>query len=321
MKNLLLIAISLLMISTNSFSQTNIQISINHKLGLEDFGVQKSSKNNLGHDFEVTRMEYYISEISIIHDGGTETLFDEFWALMDAERPTKIDLPESDIVTVEKLKFHIGVDPEHNHLDPASYPMFHPLAPTNPSMHWGWDPGYRFVAFEGNGGSNLDQVFELHGLGDDNYFLTEIELNETAIDNQIILNIDADYSRALENIEMNSGVIVHGEVLQAKQCLENFRDFVFSPASETSAIVDFSEVSKFAVFPNPSSGNATITIEAIRNLSYQVSITDILGKQVRFFDDVKSNSTIDFQLGNSGFYLINLIKEGHPIITKILISK
>ena len=36
-----------------------------------------------------------------------------------------------DITNVESITFSVGVDQAHNHLDPASYPASHPLAPQN----------------------------------------------------------------------------------------------------------------------------------------------------------------------------------------------
>jgi len=189
-------------------------------------------------------------------------------------------------------------------------------------MHWGWNPGYRFVAIEGFGGSSYDQLYQLHGLGDPNYFQTEIDLNITASDNKVIINLDADYTRSLEDIVVSSGVIVHGDYLEAKQCLENFRDFVFSPADGTTSTVDFSEVDKFSIYPNPSTnGNFNIALEASKDLTYQVSVTDILGKEIMFFDNVNSKSKLDVQLNNNGFYFINLIKDGYPVISKKLLSK
>ena len=321
MKNSLLIAISFLMFGVSSYAQNNVQFKINHKLGNADFAMKTGAKNNIDHDFEVTRLEYYISEIVLTHDGGTETAIEDLWILVNAENETQVDLGDHNINMVEKVNFYVGVDPDHNHLDPATFRAPHPLAPQFPSMHWGWTAGYRFVAFEGNGGAAFNQTFQLHGLEDDNYFQTEVALDIEAENNEVLISLDADYARALEDINVNSGVIVHGGTDQAKQCLENFRDYVFSPANETTSTIDFSEVSKFEVFPNPANGNATIALEAAQDLNYEVTVTDILGKQSLFFDEVRSNSTIDLELSGAGFYFINLIKEGHPVITKKLISK
>lgn len=321
MKRLILSVTILLIFILSSFAQNSIQLNIHHKLGDVDFALETGAINNLDNDFEVTRLEYYISQIAIIHDGGSVTVFDELWVLVNAAELTQIDLGDTDINTIEMLRLNIGVNESHNHLDPSTYPASHPLAPKNPSMHWGWSSGYRFVALEGNGGSNFDQLFELHGLGDINYSKVDIPMNLEVSNNEVIINIDADYTGALEDIDVNSGVIVHGDYAEAQQCVRNFRSKVFSLSDQTTSAIDFSEVSKFEVFPNPANGNATLNLETTENLNYQVSVTDILGKQVLFFDTVNSNSTIDLSLTETGFYFINLIKEGKTVITKKLFSK
>ena len=321
MKRSLLIAITLLFLNSYMEAQNNVQFVINHKLGEADFAMETGATNNINNDFEVTRLQYYISQISITHDGGMETSIHGLYILVDAEDATQVDLGDHDITVVEKVNFYIGVDEASNHLDPASFDSSHPLAPKFPSMHWGWTAGYRFVALEGKGGSSLNQTIQLHGLEDDNYFKTEVVLNTTADNNEIIISLDADYTRALENIDVNSGMIVHGGYGAAKQCLENFRDFVFSASEQPNATIDFSEVSQFEVFPNPANGRATISVEATQDFVYQVVVTDILGKQIMLFDAVQSNSTIDLNIDQAGCYFINLVKEGQPVITKKLITK
>jgi hypothetical protein len=322
MKKFILLLITFCTLNVYVFAQNNVQLNIHHKLNGEDFEMNMASSNNIDHNFNVTRMEYYISEISIIHDGGTETGIKDFWILANASASTQIDLGDHPIDAVEAIHFHIGVDPDHNHLDPSSWPAGHPLAPTFPSMHWGWTPGYRFIAYEGNGGNTLSQLCQLHGLGDDNYFKTEIPLTTTAQNNVVTINLDADYARALEDIALNGGVIVHGEDGEAKQALENFRDYVFSPSDNVNSTVDFSEVSSFNVFPNPTQSGATnFMVAATENRTYQVAISDILGRQIQYFSEVKSNTTIDLTLNNSGLFIVSLIKDGQTVISKKLISK
>ena len=161
---------TLLLLSFSVMAQNTVQLNINHKLGTDVFAMNTAAQNNMGNDFNVTRLQYYMAEISIVHDGGTETTITDLYALVDASSATTLDLGSHNINSIEGVNFHIGVDQGKNHADPASYNMGHPLAPKNPSMHWGWTSGYRFIAFEGKGGVNLNQTFELHGLGDVNYF-------------------------------------------------------------------------------------------------------------------------------------------------------
>lgn len=323
MKKIILFVLVLGALSFQINAQNSVTLNINHKLGDADFAMNQAAKNNIDHDFKVTRLEYYISEISLIHDGGNETQIEDVWILANASTKTEVDLGEHNITSVEKIILHVGVDPDHNHLDPSSYQGSHPLAPKSPSMHWGWTAGYRFIAYEGHGGVNLNQLFQLHGLGDNNYFTTEVELDATADNNALSINLDADYTRALENVSVNSGVIVHGDNLEAKQCLENFRDFVFSPASITSSTINFSEVSEFNIFPNPVVNSISIIkldLEESGN-EYDLTVTSIDGKQLQIQHDVLDEQTIDFSNQVSGMYFVNLIKEGQTIITKKIFVK
>lgn len=133
-------------------AQSDVYIQINHKLDTDPFDFSVEHTNNLGDEFNVTRLEYYMSSITITHDGGIETVVPETWILANAGTFTNVYLGSFDITTLESVSFGIGVEGDYNHLDPASYPSEHPLAPKSPSMHWGWSPGYRFVAMEGSGG-------------------------------------------------------------------------------------------------------------------------------------------------------------------------
>lgn len=310
----------LFLLSTiSAFGQNEITLNIFHKLGDEAYQAYQEAENNIGNKFEVKRLEYYVSEISILHDGGVETTIDDLYILVNASEPTNVPLGNYDITTVEAIRFYIGVDEASNHLDPASYDMDHPLAPQFPSMHWGWQAGYRFIAFEGRGGEQLNQIFELHGLGDGNYFATQVDLDLSADNGQININLDADYTRALEDIVVNSGVIVHGTDAEALEALENFRDYVFSPASDIVAVDNMVDVNRFDVFPNPTKGSATINL-SFENIDHsQVLVQTILGTTIQTFEITDMESTLDLDLENQGVYLISLLKDGKTVMTERLI--
>lgn len=324
MKNFILFALTIAVSAFQLNSQNTVLLNINHKLGNADFAMNQAAKNNIDNDFNITRLEYYISEITLVHDGGAETMIDDLWVLINAGRgsgTTKLDLGTYGMTTVEKIRFHIGVDEAHNHLDPSSWPTDHPLAPKSPSMHWGWAAGYRFVALEGFGGPDLNQMIQLHGLDDSNYFTTELELDVVADNNEVTINIDADYTRALEDIAVNSGVIEHGVNRADKQCLENFRDYVFTQASGTSSTIDFSEISSFDLFPNPITNSiSTVKLELNESgYAYDISLTSVDGRQLDYHYNVTDNYNLDFTDQQPGMYFVNLVKEGQPILTKKVI--
>ena len=322
MQKHILLILSTLLFSCQLFAQNEISFNISHKLADEEFAMNKSATNNINNTFSSTRLEYYISEISLVHDGGLETLIEDLWVLVDASRKTELSLGSHNISNIEKVRLHIGVDEAHNHLDPSSYDMSHPLAPKFPAMHWGWAAGYRFVAFEGFGGTALNQLFQLHGLGDVNYFTTEVDVTATAENDQISIELDADYTRALENISVNSGVIVHGDNFEAKQCLENFRDFVFSQSAISSSTKEFTTISSFSASPNPVSNSvAIINLETRDNTSdFDLRISSITGKQLEVIKGIRDGAPINLIDYAPGVYLLSVVSRGQILSTQKLIK-
>ena len=247
-----------------------------------------------------------------------ETLIPDFWILVDAEETTTVSLGDHSINVIEGVSFYIGVEPEYNHTDPASYPSGHPLAPQVHTMHWGWASGYRFLAIEGDGGFDFNQVFELHGLGDNNYFKIDIPLSAVAENNEVTINLDADYNRILENMPLSDGIVVHGEIAEAQQSLENMRDFVFGPANSTTPTINFNEIRAIKLFPNPTTTISTINIQSTENALYEVMVTNILGQTVQVHQSINSNTDLHLKLENPGLYLVRILKEGQLVTTKKL---
>lgn len=291
-------------------------------MGGQDFAMNSPAKNNMDHDFEFTRLEYYISGITIIHDNGTSTPVPDTWILVNAASATEVELGSFQVTEVEAIHFTIGVDPEHNHLDPASFPSSHPLGPKSPSMHWGWTAGYRFLALEGNGGPQYNQLVQLHGLGDQNYIKSRVNLHATAANNEVTIHLDADYTRALENISVNGGIVEHSETGAAQQALENFRNLVFSPSQVNTGISDVNAEEYFSLYPNPTQdGLAFLTINSTEDEDYEMTLTDMLGRQISRSWPLKPNTTIDVSVPEAGIYFVRLIQNGQSLGVVKLISQ
>ncbi len=308
--------------SLGAMAQNMVKLNIHHKLDNTDFALEAGAKNNIDNDFKYYRLEYYVSEISIMHDGGQETMVEDLWILVDASEATSVDLGAYGIDMVEGIKFHIGVDEAHNHLDPASYAAGHPLAPQNPSMHWGWAAGYRFIALEGQGGSSFNQLFELHGLGDNQYFQVDVPATASASNGTVSINIDADYTRALENIAVNSGVIAHGEVGDAIVALENFRDHVFTASALTTNTNEANGLNQFSVFPNPvENGLAFIALDIQEDIAVDISVSNILGKQIFETKNISGQQNLEWSVPGSGVYFVQVMQAGKVIATQKLIAR
>lgn len=61
MKNIYKILFILLVMTGSSYGQKNTYLKINHFLGDEQFAIGKNAGNNLGNQFNFSRLDYFIS--------------------------------------------------------------------------------------------------------------------------------------------------------------------------------------------------------------------------------------------------------------------
>jgi hypothetical protein len=150
-------------------------------------------------------------------------------------------------------------------------------------MHWGWASGYRFVALEGASGENLNTTFQIHALGNQNYFSVSIPTSADTVNQELHITINADMNAAIEDISLDNGVVIHGDTEQAVELLKNFRDHVFTSTSgqgSTLAVKDIKIDNAFVLTPNPASNACTINIDDMRFSNGEIQVTDITGKSV-----------------------------------------
>jgi hypothetical protein len=314
-------AIIILIAFTSCFiqAQTNVSLTFHHKLGTNNFQFNTAASNNLGHSFKLSRMEYYLTKFSIIHDGGQVMVISEDTvALVNAGSiTTTIPLGSINVTNIEGVKFHVGVHTPINHEDPALLPANHPLAPKSPSMHWGWTSGYRFIALEGLSGTNLNQTLELHGLGDVNYFETTVSAVGVSEAGGLVVHIDADYQRGLEDISVNSGLIVHGETLQAATMIANFRDYVFS-ANALSVSIEENEIVTLDIFPNPAKGSILVSFPG-NYPNARIVVTDFTGRLIEIKEVTNAIETT-LNLPESGIYFVNLYSAEQMIASEKVVN-
>ncbi len=171
-------------------------------------------------------------------------------------------------------------------------------------MHWGWSAGYRFIAIEGKSGTSLNRSFELHGLGDGNYFGVRIPTTATDDNGAKVIELNADYGQILKDIVLKNGVIAHGVDDQDKKALENMRDHVFTSTSgqgNTLSVVRARPLAAVTVYPNPgnTSEGVRFSVKGKDNLSY--TIIDMCGKTVK---KVKGSPQMRVQLNQRGIYQV-----------------
>lgn len=313
MKNLFtLIAICL---SFSVFAQTDIVVKINHKLGTDDFAINTAVTCYDGYDVKIERLQYYLNEFKITHDGGQETTTTNHF-LVDANDEALLNLGSFDITEVESITFSVGVHPDMNHLDPSTYSMDHPLAPKNPSMHWGWTAGYRFIALEGKSGNNTSTTFQIHALGDDNYQSLTIPATGVIDGNTLTIGIDADYFGMFKGIDVSAGVITHGEFGESITLMKNFASEVFFPEGGIPLnTIDPNFDGEFKIQPNPSFDNQTqVTLNLPTVGNYHLTLTDLTGRVIQTQNVLSGEQSVELSCANVGVYFIHLWKDGEPVV-------
>lgn len=298
MKLRLWIAGMALLLSSTLLAQTATKDVTLHFAQIHgEFGVDYTATYSNWSDvpIEFSRTQFYVSEITLVHNGGQELPLTDLYVLTQNGEP-EYDLGSYDLGALEAIRFHVGVPQDVNHLDPATYPANHPLAPQNPTMHWGWDAGYRFIAFEGKVDRDDDmvpeRVFQYHGVG--NQFYTEIEVPTTGVENgsDLTIFINVDYQEMFRELDMQMNPHSHGEGAEIYTIFDNMvnRD-VFTagmgpapgppPPGTTGLSVVEEDVDPVTAFPNPFNFQTQIRYSFAGADNLKLVVADLNGKIVQ----------------------------------------
>ncbi len=306
MKQFLLLVSAIALIGSAGISaQTkSVSLNINHLLNGTQFSTIFPAIAPGGYYFRVSSLRYYLSKIRIKHDGGKIDDVTGLYILVNPLVNNEYILGNFDVTNVEAIELGIGIDSATNHLDPTKYPAGDPLAMQDPTMHWGW-AGYRFIAFDGQAGasnSSTQTSFELHALEDILYSSVTVPAKGTMVNGNLVIHLDAEYSKLLTNIEANEGVISHGSTGAAATLMNNMVTSVFTP-SATSTVQEVSP-SPLTISPNPATHSLTISGVTPSNHS-SLTITDMLGQVVLRRDVQETAFSLPIELA-IGTYIVSV---------------
>ena len=124
-------------------------------------------QHNSGEVYALDHFDYYVSDITLTHDGGQLTTVEQAVFIVEPDNHV-LNLGNLALENIEALEFTVGVPARFNTqqgteaMDISLYPETHPLSYQSPSMYWGWSFGYMHMIIGGGEGSNY---FELHSVG------------------------------------------------------------------------------------------------------------------------------------------------------------
>jgi hypothetical protein len=300
-------------------AQVDVSIHMHQKLGDQPFAYNTVVQTAAGYYIKVSRLQYYISEVKLIHDGGQITPVTDVYFLVTPTKDSIFELGNFDITNLESIEYSLGVDPGHNHLDPASYPASHPLAPKNPTMHWGWAAGYRFIAFEGFGGATSGAVtnnYQIHTVDDSNYKTLALNTTGTLEEGHLTVHVTADYLKVFEGINVQSGLISHASTGASKKQMDNMQTLVFT-ADQSTAIHNPVEDFSFSITPNPSQGSISLSCDLSNFKKAELIVTNLYGEELLSQDIpcLSSGQVVHTGLPG-GFYFASLRGDGRIVASQ-----
>lgn len=303
-------------------AQQDVVLKINQKAGDANLESSTGYTVDAGYDLNFTRLQYYISDITIVHDGGQETKASDVYILVNALSEDSYELGNYDVSEVEGIRFYIGVDPKANHSDPTLWPNGHPLALQNPTMHWGWAAGYRFAAIEGKAGNRLAFTYQVHALGDQHYGEVALDVAGTDNGSEIEIKLDADYLRLFDGLDVSFGLIEHSDAPKAGQLLTNLKENVFTAASSTGTFDQTNFEGRFDVLGNPSvNGKIVLSYEIDGVVGGSIQLLDMSGRTIQSQIPSSSKGEVVFDGLTSGIYKAvlrekNSIAAVRPVIVR-----
>lgn len=239
MKKLYLICIFCILTLSVS-AQTDLQLNIDHRFNKSTFAIGQSYVNNAGQVLQIDRVQYYISNVELTHDGGQTTLISTESFLLNGQKSNyDLGISNTPINALENIAFDLGVAPNANQNQPSDYASGHPLGVQTQSMYSAPQNSYIFVAIEGKIDSDQDNIPDLafSFLPADDLLLqaVSIETEANAVNNQLQISLTADVSKWLEGIDLVAVGQTTNTALEESILMDNTNDYtVFSSTSTTS---------------------------------------------------------------------------------------
>lgn len=283
--NKLILSISAICMAAFSFSQTDVTLKLHHYYNNDILNYGDYYVDGYGNTIEITRVQYYLTGIDLVHDGATNTSLGDT-VILASGNITDYILCNANVTTLEAIDFDLGVDAGRNHLDPNTYDPSYPLAPQSPNMHWGWTAGYKFLVIEGNVDTNDDQVpdaaFQFHVTGDDNYLRNVLQITTTENESggAMDINVDVNVADWLADVDCSTAGFNHGVFPVNEQLMDNTNDFTVFSADIGLSIDEDGENQSNVWFDYSMPYAPTIFYKFPTAESVDLTITDINGRVI-----------------------------------------
>ncbi|MCK6692250.1 MAG: T9SS type A sorting domain-containing protein [Thermoanaerobaculia bacterium] len=244
------------------------------------------------------RAAFYLSEIELIRSDSTTLPLEDLYLLVNAgEADPNYPAGAWPVEQIIGVVLHIGVDSAHNHLDPSGYPAGHPLGHQKDPMHWGWVAGYRFLSIDGKVDQDNDGVpeepLEYHNIGDKLYKSVILDGRAKAENGILRINIDLDFARLFQGIDLSGLLIYHGDKPANMQMMDNAANAGFIKMAATSATPAIDAWSQFVqIAPNPAFEGTRLLTQLPTGETPRVVVSNLYGQTMLETDQAPANGAV-----------------------------
>lgn len=308
-------------------AQQNVVLHFNHLIDTEPLEINTGKVYTTSNGiYNFSRLQYYISGIELVHDGGQVMPLTNTYVLVDG-RGENYHLGTHQVTTIEEIRFDVGVDQAHNHLDPTTYLLGHPLAPQVPSMHWGWTAGYVFWAVEGEAAASNATVpnapMNFHAIGDQ--YLTDVHLllqNATVTNgNTTTIHVNADYNHLFVDVDMAN--MRHGQGGPLDSMMNNLMHYNVFTADNLSSVDKKTALIALNISPNPATVQSLITYHFDSSEFLSLVITDPMGRVIKQWVGLQPKGQLELpvEAWETGIYHYSFFAKNQLLATgKLLIN-
>ncbi len=270
----------------------------------------------------ITYFNYYISNVHIIHDGGQNLDLSDTVFIVKTDAHT-LFLGNLDVTNIESITFGVGVPQTPNHADISQYSTDNPLSWQDPSMHWGWTSGYKFMLCDGYGDSDSDgtpnALFQLHNLGDANYKNVSMPVIPTDFPTHKTIVIDCNLDQWLFGIHPGTVGVHHGTTGVNTSVMNNVDN---RPVFTLPGNAGIDSPTETAGTLTSSSSNETVAFnwEDVSNVA-TYKLIDISGKMIESGAATAYNGNVFTSLQTGGTYFFYLLANDGTIVKHIQIVR
>ncbi len=153
----------------NPDKKGKLSLDMEHVVGNQALTLNSATyQNAAGEDFNITMFNYYVSNVSLVNENGTEYLIPQaqsYFLIREninaSKKITVSDIPEGNYTSI---RFLIGVDSLRSTMDISQRTGVLDPAGEGNGMYWMWNSGYIFVKFEGTSPASPQDgnVFKYH---------------------------------------------------------------------------------------------------------------------------------------------------------------